>query len=89
MGAEPPILADGQQCPLAHQHRTDQLRARRSHLGGKRAFRLPPLLAGYWKALWYAFKAGAPPRCTYSTLEPFGISPASAMAISPAIDFPS
>ena len=35
MGAKPPILAAGQQCPLAHQHRTYQLRSRRSHLGGK------------------------------------------------------
>jgi len=33
MGAKPLILAAGQQCPLAHQHRTYQLQERRSLSG--------------------------------------------------------
>jgi len=37
----------------------------------------------------YAFSAGTPPRCAYSTLEPAGNSPRRTLSIMPCIDLPS
>ncbi|KGS39904.1 hypothetical protein X961_5635 [Burkholderia pseudomallei MSHR5613] len=37
----------------------------------------------------YAFSAGTPPRCAYSTFEPAGNSPSRTFSIIPCIDLPS